>query len=266
MKTVTMMLAAACACAAMAQEQVAEREESESSFADWRLTVGGFGRGGIETKMPGMGSKSTSLYGAELDLQYAPWQNEDFAVWVGIGGTFCPRQRAFERNGLGRSYSEHSVSDDGFVTYDFIYDSQGRGKVDLGYGELRLMTVPEWKITDALSLGVRLGVAFDWVNAKYSRNSSWAWNSRFDMNIPGVPPTADLDSDSGMSNDSDTDTTFVTQAILGLQATYMFTDWIGLYAAFDWRLGNDAEFSTDAGDITVDMDGYHWSAGVVVSF
>jgi len=33
-------------------------------------------------------------------------------------------------------------------------------------------------------------------------------------------------------------TKFASQAILGVQATYQFTDTFGLYAACDWRLGD----------------------------
>jgi len=47
----------------------------------------------------------------------------------------------------------------------------------------------------------------------------------------------------------------------------MFTDWIGLYGNFDWRLGGETKFQcADAGEVSLNMSGWYWGAGVVVSF
>lgn len=262
------MAAAACAMfAAAADEKPAELVEREDAGGNWRIEIGGFGRGRAKAKVDGMGSKRFETYGADLDLQYRVWNNEDFNVWAGIGGTFCPRQKASGGFGGRSSQSEHQVSDDGYTTYDFNYTSEERGKAEVGYGEFRMMLVPEWNVWDRLFLGARLGVAFDWINARYSGRSAWVWNSAFSYNIPGMPPATSTDSDSGRSSYSETHTQFAAQAILGLQATYMFTDNLGLYANFDWRMGDDAEFGAGNGrELKVDMDGWYWGAGVVFAF
>ena len=266
MKTTTIIAATLCAYTVMGQETAPEMVEKDDNPASWRLTIGGFGRGNVRTKLKGATADHEQFWGADMDVAYNVWENENFNVWVGVGGTFCPSQDAYGRRG-STSRSEHQVSDDGFVTYDFNYNSRDNRSVDLGYGELRMMAVPEWKVTERFSLGTRLGVAFDWMRAKCRRSSSWAWNSRFDINIPGVMQTTDTDGDSGGGSDSDSVTEFAAQAIVGLQATYMFTDWIGLYANCDWRMGGDTTFRTDDGDkFSVDMSGWYVGAGVVVQF
>ena len=129
------------------------------------------------------------------------------------------------------------------------------------------MAVPEWKVTERLALGARVGVAFDWMRVKCKRRSSWAWHSRFITDIPGIEQKEDTDSDGGVDRDSDSVTEFAAQAILGLQATYLFTDNVGLYVACDWRLGDKTTFKTDYGDrFDVDLNGWYASAGVVVQF
>ena len=266
MKTTTMMAAVLCACAALAQETAPELVEKTDSPANWRLTIGGFGRGNVRTKLKGATADHDQLWGADMDVQYNVWENDNINVWVGVGGTFCPNQDAYGSRGSGNS-NTHTVSDDGFVTYDFNYNSRDRRSVELGYGELRMMAVPEWKVTERFSIGARVGVALDWMRAKCRRSSSWAWDSRFDINIPGLGATTDTDGDSGSSSDSDSVTEFAAQAIVGIQATYMFTDWIGLYANCDWRMGGDTTFKTDYGDrFSVDMSGWYAGAGVVVQF
>ena len=256
--------AALCASAVFAEE--AELAEETEATQSWRLTVGGFGRGNVRTKLKGATSDHEQLWGADMDLQYNVWQNEDVNIWFGIGGTFCPKQDAYSRDGRS-SRTQHDVSDDGYVTYDFNYSSHDSRSVDLGYGEFRLMAVPEWKVTEHLALGARVGVAFDWMRAKCKRRSSWAWNSRFTTDIPGIVQEEDTDSDGGVDRDSDSVTEFAAQAILGLQATYLFTDNIGLYAACDWRLGDKTTFKTDYDDkFDVDLSGWYASAGVVVQF
>lgn len=265
MKKLMMAAAMLGAFAAMADATQPELEEV-SDASNWRLMVGGFGRGNLRTKMAGAKADFDQVYGAELDLQYNAWENEDFALWVGVGGTFCPRQRIYKR-GFASSDHESEVSEDGFTTYTYDYSDSGATKVDLSYGELRLMLTPEWKATSRLSLGARLGVAFDWMQAKFTGDSTWQWNSSFAFDIPGIGHDEDLDSDSGSYSDSEKVTEFAAQGIVGIQGTYMFTDTFGLYANCDWRIGGKTDFKKGGETYaSVDMSGWYAGFGVVFSF
>ena len=241
--------------------------EEEATAKNWRLTVGGFGRGDMKASVLGMGSDRVEAYGADLDVQYSVWQNDIFNVWAGIGGTFCPRQRVSDSFGSTRTVSTHDVSGDGSTTIDFDYGEVNRGSLDLGYGEFRLLLVPEWKATDALSLGVRLGVAFDWINAKGKGRQDWAWRQRTVVDVPPYVHYDDELSGSGSAGMTESETRFAAQGIVGLQATYLFFENFGLYANVDWRLGDKTDF--DFGDdvrASVDMSGWYWGVGAVVSF
>lgn len=187
----------------------------------WRLGLSGFARSGVRLSMDGFGSGRTSLYGADLDLQYSLGGRGPYGLWLGIGGSYCPRQ------------------DDVFDRGSRLADV--RGRLDLDYGEFRLMTVPHWRMTDDLSLGLRLGVAFDWLTVSSS-----------------------LDGD-GMAGSGD-DTRFLAQGIVGVQATYRLTDAIGLSSHADWRHGGTAEFETDTGSSSADLSGWHYGVGVVITF
>lgn len=101
-----------------------------------RLGVGGFGRGSIS--VAGAAGKSRGeLYGTEADYQHLLLSQGDYALRLGIGGAFSPRQ---------------------------IYASAGDGH--LAYGELRTLAIPERRLTDNFALGARFGVAFNWLNAR----------------------------------------------------------------------------------------------------
>lgn len=266
MKKIMVAALAVCAIGAFAQEATSALVETSDDPASWRLTVGGFGRGDVRTRLKGGAADHEQVWGADMDVQYSVWQNNDFSVWLGVGGSFCPSQNAYGRNGASRR-SEHQVSDDGFVTYDFDYASGESRSVELGYGEFRIMSVPEWKVTEDFFVGARLGVAFDWIRAKSNSGSSWKWNSESSIDIPGIPASIDTDADRGGAFYSDTMTKFAAQAILGLQATYLFTDNLGLYAACDWRLGGNTTFNTAYGDsFDVKMNGWYASAGLVFQF
>lgn len=258
------VVTALCASAALAEGT--ELVEETDSAKVWRLTVGGFGRGDVRTKLKGASADHEQLWGADMDLQYNAWQNDNMKLWLGVGGTFSPMQDACSSRG-GSSRKQHDVSDEGYVVYDFNYSSRDSRSVDLGYGEFRLMVVPEWNVSERFSLGARVGVAFDWMRAKCKRRSSWAWNSRLSTNIPGIMEETDTDSDSGATCDSDTVTEFAVQGILGVQATYLLTENFGVYAACDWRLGGKTTFKTDYNDkYEVDFSGWYASTGVVVQF
>ena len=174
----------------------------------WRISAAAFGRGRVKTYLPQTGRNEGELYGAQLGVQRSVWRSASGAynVWLGVGGVYAPRQ--------GGIYS--------------------RGDSQLGYGEAHVMVVPERWVTDDLSVGVRLGVAFDWLNSKVETFES--------------------------------DTTFATQGIVGLQATYHLTPSFGLFGSIDWRMGDDADFATSAGASSVDMTGYLWTLGAFFSF
>lgn len=262
MKTV-IVCAVACmgAAAAWAADAQPELTEQTAGGTNWRLTVGGFGRGSMRASLPGLGSDRMTAYGADLDVQYRVWGNARFDVWAGIGGTFCPRQDATSGRSA-RTQTDHQVSADGYTTYDFSFSERANTRVDLAYGEFRMLLVPEWKVTERLSLGTRLGVAFDWVIAHASSRRDWRWNSTFTFDIPGMEPTVDRDGDSGSTHGSDSQTEFAAQAIMGLQATYMFTDHIGAYANVDYRCGSDVDFRF----ASLDLDGWYAGVGVTVAF
>lgn len=256
---------AALGTSAFAAEPQLEKEDGQ--WNNWRITVGGFGRGNMKTTLKGMGDDRVTAYGVDLDVQYNIWQNENFNIWGGIGGTFCPSQNVSGGFGTRSSESTHEVSEDGSTTVDFDSSTDSRADVELGYGEFRMMLVPEWKVTDAFALGFRAGVAFDWINAKTNGRQDWNWNQHTVIDIPPyVHEVIDL-GDAGSSGFSDSQTEFAAQAILGLQATYMFTDWVGLYANFDWRLGGETDFKmANNQELSVDMSGWYWGVGAVVSF
>lgn len=162
-----------------------------------------------------------------------------------------------------RTQTDHQVSADGYTAYDFSYSEHSRTRVDLAYGEFRLLLVPEWKVTERLSLGSRLGVAFDWVNAHASSRRDWRWKLDVCVQHPrGMEPTVERDGDSGSTRGSDAQTAFAAQAIMGLQATYMFTDHFGAYANVDYRCGGDVDFRF----ASLDLDGWYAGVGVTVAF
>lgn len=182
----------------------------------WRVGVGGFGRGNIRTEAGTFGrNRRADLYGAGLDFQHNLLKSGPYDLWLGIGGAYSPRQSG----AFAAKYA------------------------DLGYGEFRLMTVPQRHLTDDLALGLRFGATFNWLNVKANAASD---------------PVFD-----GLSN---SDTQFAAQAILGVQATYMLTDRFGLYGNVDWRLGDETEFRTRAGESSVDMSGWLWGVGAVLTF
>ena len=113
----------------------------------------------------------------------------------------------------------------------------------LSTGEFRLMTIPQRYLTDDFALGLRLGASFNWLNVKSSTAQATAFQDA-----------------------SKSDTQFAAQAILGVQATYMLNDRVGLYGNFDWRLGDEASFNTRAGESTVDTSGWLWSTGAILTF
>lgn len=267
MKITTAALAASITLVASAGNDSVKPAETqaEGSQSAWSLTVGGFGRGGIRTSMDNGGADRETMWGSDMEIYYNAYENENFRLRLGMGGAFMPRQDAYSRK-YGSQTTEHQVSDDGYVTYDYQSQETGKRSVELANGEFRLVAMPEWRVTESFFLGARMGVAFDWLQARCRNSSSWSWNSSFDTNIPGIFEETDLDSDSGSRANSSSKTEFAAYGILGLEATYMFSEHIGIYALCDWRIGDDAEFDCVGEKYKVDMSGWYAGAGVVVQF
>jgi hypothetical protein len=190
------------------------------------------------------------MYGADLDVYYRVMEKDSFSLWAGIGGTFSPYQDVAKM-----SFNEVDASDP-FATIEL----GGKGEFDVGYGEFRMMLVPEYEVKEGWSIGGRLGVAFDWLRARGSF-STW---SKTAIAIPGIPTTT---IPVGPTSDSENYSDFNAQAILGLQTTYLFTDNFGFYASLDYRIGDEAEFKENGEKVgKLDMDGWYAGAGVVVQF
>ena len=222
-------------------------EENDSQ--NWRITAGGFARGSMKAKIGNL-SDRIELYGADMDLYYRAVETDRFSLWAGIGGTFTPYQDAGKF-----SFYEKDTSDP-YTTIEL----GGKSDFDIGYGELRMMLVPEYEITENWAVGARFGVAFDWLRAR-GKMSTW---SETTIAIPGIPATT---IPVGPSNDSENYSDFTAQAILGLQTTYFFTDNFGFYASIDYRVGDEAEFKEHGEKVgELDMDGWYAGVGVVVQF
>lgn len=223
--------------------------QEENDSQNWRITAGGFARGSMKAKIGNL-SDRVEFYGADMDLYYRAIEVNGFSLWAGIGGTFTPYQDA------GRvSFYEKDASDP-YTTIEL----GGKGEFDVGYGEFRMMLVPEYEVAEGWSIGARLGVAFDWLRARGSL-STW---SNTEIAIPGLPTTT---IPVGPSNDSGNYSDFTIQAILGLQTTYLFTDNIGLYASIDYRLGDEAKFKKHGEKVgELDMNGWYAGVGIVVQF
>ena len=233
----------------MAMVACANGKEEVVDSQNWRITAGGFARGSMKAKIGNM-SERTELYGGDLDLYYRAFEIGRFSLWTGIGGTFTPYQDVSKQ-----SIYEKDASDP-MAVIELGVDAES----EVGYGEFRMLLVPEYEVQAGWNIGGRIGVAFDWLKARGSL-STW---SRTTINIPGIPSTVIPVGPSGESEDfSD----FTAQAILGLQTTYFFTDNIGLYGAIDYRVGDEAKFKKNGEKYgSLDMDGWYVSAGIAVQF
>ena len=239
------LMIAAVAAFGLFAANAAEENENAGLGNNWRLSIGGFARGSMKASGQNL-SKRCEAYGADLDLQYRAFKAGDFNLWAGIGGSMTPFQE------IGSSHHGQYESD-GFTTWQSANDIKAR----ISGGEFRLMLVPEYEIADSWTIGARIGCAFDWMRLSY-RSSYWS-----KMAIDLTPPLV-LETNG---SESDKDTEFVTQAILGLQTTYMFTDNLGLYANIDYRCGGNVKFESQGQQVgELNMDGWYAGAGVVVAF
>ena len=168
-----------------------------------RLGVGGFGRGGLRAT-GAFGKTRGELYGLDADYQYLLLADAAYGLRLGLGGSFCPRQDA-------------ALSGTRFA-----------------YGEWRALLIPERRLTDNLAMGMRLGVAFNWLNARSAEFAD--------------------------------DTAFLAQGIVGLQATYNLTERLGVYSGVDWRLGDSANYGSSEDKTEVDLSGWLWNTGIFFTF
>ena len=237
-KIIIAAVAVSAVCAAFAAD------EGQGASSNWRLSVGGYARGSMKLKSEGFGSIRSEAYGADLDARYRAFQAGDFSLWAGLGGSFTPYQQlATASYGKCRS--------DGRTTIE----ENNSAKANVSAGEFRLMLVPEYALTERWSVAARVGVAFDWVRLQYSARY---WGS---ATIGGTPLASYGVKESGK------DTDFVTQAILGLETTYMLTDNLGLYANIDYRCGGNATFKDEGDKVAeLNMDGWYAGVGAVVTF
>lgn len=220
--------------AAICRANVApDAEEEDTAGTCWRLTLGGFARGGMKAEIEGLKPKHVEGYGADLDALIKVYDKGDINVWTGVGFSWMPNQTIM-------------------TVRTPLAPGQDKEQMQIQYGELRLLLVPEWQATERLALGVRLGAALDWIGGK----------TKWETSVPAIPPIPTY-YDTGSESYSN----FAVQGIAGLQATYMFTDCLGVYANVDTRMGKDVSFKKGGERIArLDMSGWYVGAGLVLAF
>lgn len=228
--TIMALAASASMCFAEAPAGAEQNEAEEASDSEgymWRVTVGGFARGSMRIRPEGFDNKETQGYGADVDVLFNAWENDDFRVWTGLGFGWMPNQKVYDKHWDTAGLAENQ-------------------KMEMQYGEMRFLLVPEWQATESLAFGVRLGATLDWVRC---RNPwSWSWGG-----FGGAG--------------TETYSKFMAQGVAGLQATYMFTETIGLYALVDARMGNDVYFKKNGERMAkLDMTGWYAGFGLVTQF
>lgn len=248
--TFAMALMAACACAeikAVATDvgDVPMTAEDDVS-SRFRIAGGAVGRFGVEGRLQALvdvgGKKAhTELYGIGLDVQYKLLEKDGFNLWLGLGGRYLPEQDVAK--GWDCILDVPSV-----MKIDFAR------KVEMKAYDLRVMLIPEWELTSSFALGARVGLGCTHYRGKET--------FRFDYEMTDNqtnPPTTTTGSISLAASFSETE----LQGILGLQATWMVSDRIGLYAYGDGIFGGDVEITEDC---TVDGFAVEAGIGLTISF
>ena len=225
-------------------------ESGQGPANGWRLSVGGLARGSMKAQVGDLAAKRCEAYGADFDVQYRAFSSGDFSLWTGVGGTYVPKQK------MGSSSFYECDASDPTITVE----DGGKGRLEAAMGEFRILLVPEYALTERWTVGARIGAAFDWVRGTVD---STVW-SRTDIHVPGLPSTV---IPVGPFRENDHFTEFVTQAVLGLQTTYLLTDSVGLYANVDYRCGGNATFEKGGERYAeLNLDGWCVGAGVVLAF
>ena len=236
MKPLIMIMSIMCFSLLLANQNNEKMAPQRDLTGCWRFSSGGFGRGNIRTDSFYSTSDRAQVYGEDMDVQYKILGNQKANLWVGLGGAFSPNQEIYSKRDSQLFYN--------------------RQMVDLGYGEFRLLLVPEFKITEQFFLGLRVGYAFDWLRVKCRK-----------------------DSLLGYQSDVETEVEFTAQAILGVQALYMLTEYLGFYATCDYRHGGSdtsrwwrgalpdaTSVSANGERYDIELNGLCVSAGIVVQF
>lgn len=243
--TFAMALMAACACAeikAVAADvgDVPKTAEDDVS-SRFRIAGGAVGRFGLEGRLQALaddgGKKAhTELYGIGLDVQYKLLEKDGFNLWLGLGGRYLPEQ---------------DVMDSRLTAVDPDLKIDYARKIEMKAYDLRLMLIPEWELTSSFALGARVGLGCTHYRGKVKH--------RIDVEINDDPNPPITVSESLAVSFSETE----LQGILGLQATWMLSDRIGLYAYGDGIIGGDVEITEDC---TVDGFAVEAGIGLTISF
>lgn len=194
-----------------------ELGERDSDAARFRLALSGVGRFNQKVKSDFGGKESFELYGIGLDAQYNLYSRDAFNLWLGIGYTFTPEQEAVNyKSSYTDSYEGYQWSESDSI------------KLKLKGHDIRLMLIPEWALSETFALGVRLGISLAHYDGKVTERYTYS----------------DADgalSASGSWSDSDT----VVQGIIGVQATWLFSEFIGLQAYCDAYFGRDLDMEIE---------------------
>ncbi len=196
--------------------------EFDRSESNWRVTINGFGRFGQRIKMidneDGVSGKRNDLFGFGGDLQYRLLEKEDFNLWLSVGGSYAPEQDL-------ATYHSYEIEEGDYG--EAIASNMGV-KVDVETAEARLMLIPEWQLTESLALGLRAGIGVMRASWKLS-----AWETT----------SSEYEDTYGAVGYNGDEYTFV--GLLGVQATWMFTENFGVMAYCDGRLGEDVDIKGD---------------------
>ena len=197
--------------------------------------AGGYGNFGSKMKLTDPATNERGdLYGTRLDLQLNLYTQDSFNLWVGIGSSWTPEQ---EFGTYSDSYNEPG-----------IYTETLSGKMKLREYALRAMLVPEWEVCEAFALGLRLGVEIQYAKAKFSES----------LTFTDVGGTDTLGW--GFEN-SDT----LVRGIVGIQATWMFTEHLGLTAYGKGQFGQDMDLEINGNKFGT-LEGTAFEAGISLTF
>lgn len=204
--------------------------ERDCDAGRWRVALSGNGRFGQELKSV-LGKEHIELYSVGLDVQYNLMSRDSFNLWLGLGYSYTPEQEAM---------------DEKWHESDVDYSYSGHVTVDIEWHDFRLMLIPEWQVTESLALGVRLGIGVGF----------------YDCTVKASDHYQDAyESESWSASYSEDDT--LIQGIVGLQATYLFTDYIGVQAYCDMVFGNELDTRVE-GEKVGSFDPSGVAAGVAI--
>ncbi|MBR4317500.1 MAG: hypothetical protein IKT85_01985 [Kiritimatiellae bacterium] len=110
----------------------------------WRITFAGVGRFGSELSLIDTPlNYAHERYGATMDTLFNLLPRETFNLWFGLGATYMPEQEI-----ANYAFSDH-VAIDTFTVEERILGAAF---------DVRLMLLPEWRLTPTVALGLRLGI------------------------------------------------------------------------------------------------------------